>query len=297
MTNEGFDYRERIMPGAGDRTLLDYLAGRYRHSSRREWESRILSGLVRLDGCPARCDEPLRAGMNLLWRRPAWEEPEADGRFSVLFEDDDLLVVDKPAGLPTLPGAGFLRTTLLHRVRDAYPAASPLHRLGRWTSGAVLFARTRRAAADLSRQWADREVGKRYRALAVGDPSWDETTVDVAIGPVTHPLLGTVHAATPGGKAASSRITVLQRRGEEFLCEVRIATGRPHQIRIHLAAAGHPLVGDPLYGPGGIPRPATTALPGDAGYLLHSLELAFRHPRTGVEMTVIAPPPAALCWP
>jgi 23S rRNA pseudouridine1911/1915/1917 synthase len=87
---------------------------------------------------------------------------------------------------------------------------------------------------------------------------------------------------------------VLERRADSFLCDVTIDTGRPHQIRIHLAAAGHPLVGDPLYEAGGLPAPDSRALPGDPGYLLHSAELRFRHPRTGREMVICCQPPEIL---
>jgi 23S rRNA pseudouridine1911/1915/1917 synthase len=170
----------------------------------------------------------------------------------------------------------------------------PVHRLGRWTSGVVLLARSRRARAELARQLADREMGKRYRALASGEPASREWTVDVPIGPVPHPWLGTVHAASPSGRPSSSRVTVLERRAAGFLCDVCIATGRPHQIRIHLAAAGHPLVGDPLYAAGGVPRGDARAVPGDGGYLLHAAEVTLRHPATGDALTISCEPPPAL---
>ena len=251
-------------------------------------------GRVWIDGQPARADTAIRRGQWLVWRRPPWDEPDAPASFAVLFRDEDLLAVAKPAGLPTLPGGGVLHATLLHRVRGLDAAAAPMHRLGRWTSGVVLFARTREARAGLARQWTAREVEKRYRALATGSPEADEFPIDVPIGTAPHALLGAVHAAAPDGKPSSTRVTVLERRGETFLCDVRIATGRPHQIRIHLAAAGYPLAGDPLYPPGGVPAPNTRALPGDPGYLLHAAELAFRHPRTGKPVTVFCKAPPEL---
>ena len=107
-------------------------------------------------------------------------------------------------------------------------------------------------------------------------------------------LLGSLHAADPRGKRALSEVAVLERRADSFLCDVRISTGRPHQIRIHLAAAGHPLLGDPLYGAGGLPRPDTCALPGDPGYHLHAAELSFRHPRTGRASIIESEPPPLL---
>ena len=107
-------------------------------------------------------------------------------------------------------------------------------------------------------------------------------------------MLGTLHAAAADGKPALSQVTVIERRADAFLCDVRIATGRPHQIRIHLAAAGHPLLGDPLYGVGGVPEPDTRALPGDPGYQLHAAELSIRHPRSGDELVIACEPPPLL---
>ena len=193
-----------------------------------------------------------------------------------------------------MPGANFLNATLLVQVRRHAPEAVAVHRLGRWTSGVVLFARSRRARAELTRQFRAREIGKRYRALAAGSPRWDAIAIDRPIGPVPHPLLGTIHAAAPDGKPSLSRIEVLERRGDSFLCDVRIASGRPHQIRIHLAAAGHPLLGDPLYEAGGVPAPDSSALPGAGGYWLHAAEVTFQHPSDGREIAVTSTPPRML---
>ncbi len=292
--NDGFTYRERLGPAAESETLLSYLCRRYRHSSPSQWMARIEAGDVLLDARRAADDEPLRRGQDLVWRRPPWLEPDAPLAFDVLHEDADLLAVAKPAGLPTLPGANFLKHTLLHQVRGYAPDATAIHRLGRWTSGLVLFARNREARAELARQLRAREIVKRYRALAGGDPRWNAITVDRPIGPVPHPWLQTVHAAVPDGKRAVSRIEVLERRSGSFLCDVTIATGRPHQIRIHLAAVGHPLAGDPLYEAGGVPAVGSRVVPGDPGYLLHAAEATFSHPRTGREITVTCEPPSAL---
>jgi 23S rRNA pseudouridine1911/1915/1917 synthase len=292
--NGGYEYREQLGPEADGRTLLEYLGSRYRHSSAAEWAARIGAGHLLLDSRLAAADALLHRGSELVWQRPPWVEPEAPLSFAILYEDQDLLAVAKPAGLPTMPGANFLTATLLYQVRRHAPDASPVHRLGRWTSGLVLCSRNAHAGTDLMRQWSLHRVGKRYRALAGGLPPWDELTIDAPIGPVSHPLLGSVHAAVSGGKPSRSRVTVLERRADCFLCDVAIDTGRPHQIRIHLAAAGHPLVGDPLYRAGGVPAPDSRALPGDPGYLLHSAELSFRHPRTGDPMVIQCEPPELL---
>jgi 23S rRNA pseudouridine1911/1915/1917 synthase len=292
--NNGCEYREQLGPDAAGRTLLDYLTRRYVHSSEEEWRARITSGQVRIDGSTVHAGEVLRRGCELLWRRPPWTEPDAPLTFSVLYEDEGLLAMAKPAGLPTLPGANFLQNTLLTLVQTYAADAAPLHRLGRWTSGIVLFSRNQESRSDLTRQWSEKGMVKRYRALASGDPEKDEMTIQVPIGPVRHALLGTVHAASQEGKPALSRVLVLERRESSFLCDVVIETGRPHQIRIHLASAGHPLVGDPLYGPGGLPILETRALPGDAGYHLHAAELRFLHPADGRQMVIACEPPPVL---
>lgn len=284
--NEGFEYHEQLGPAADGKPLLAYLSQRYTHSTPAEWAERIAAGLVLIDSRPVAAEFVLRAGSELAWLRPPWTEPEVPLDYSILYEDDDLLAVDKPAGLPTLPGANFLNSTLLNLVRAHAPDAAPVHRLGRWTSGIVLCARNQAARLHLMQQWSEHTVGKRYRALACGLPPWEEQTISAPIGTVPHVLLGTIHAATADGKPSISHITVLERRADSFLCDVRIDTGRPHQIRIHLAAAGHPLVGDPLYGIGGLPLPDTRAVPGDPGYHLHAAELSFIHPATGLGMAI-----------
>ena len=293
--NDGCVYRERIGLDDEGQALLRYLSQRYRHSTPAQWAEHIASGLVLVDAQPAHSETLLKRGCEVTWQRPPWIEPDAPRSFSVLYEDEDLLAVSKPAGLPTLPGAGFLQATLLHQVQLYAPDAAPLHRLGRWTSGLVLCARNPDASKSLMQQWSSKAVGKRYRALACGLPLWDEMSIAAPIGPVPHPLLGSLHAATPDGKASLSQVTVRERRADGFLCDVRIATGRPHQIRIHLAAVGHPLQGDPLYQPGGLPAPNSQALPGDPGYQLHSAELSFRHPRTGHVLVIECEPPEHLC--
>ncbi|BDP42687.1 RNA pseudouridine synthase [Deinococcus aetherius] len=295
--NGGYTYREQLGPHAGGLTVLAYLTRHYGHSTEGVWRARLERGEVRLDGVMVdRADERLRPGQVLEWRRPPWEEEDVPLTFQVIHEDDALVVVAKPGGLPTVPGGGFLAHTLLTLVRGRFPGASPLHRLGRGTSGLVLFARTQAAASTLTRAWREHDVGKRYRALASGLAEREAYEITTPIGPVPHPRLGTVYAASPAGKPSSSDARVLERWEAEgtTLFEVDIRTGRPHQIRIHLASVGHPLVGDPLYAPGGGPLPDLPGLPGDGGYLLHAGRLAFTHPLTGERLTLCVPPPPEL---
>ena len=291
--NSGYEYRERLPPVADGLSVVDWLCRSRPHSDLVTWTARVERGEISVDGRVATTGDRLAPGQRLAWRRPPWEEPAAPLGFAVLFRDADLVAVAKPRGLPSVPNGGFLEHTLLARVRRLFPGAVPLHRLGRGTSGLVLFARSAGARRDVAAQWRDGRVEKEYLALVSGHPSAASFTVDAAIGPVPHPRLGSVHGASAGGRPALSHVRVIAARGDATLVSVSIPTGRPHQIRIHLAAAGHPLVGDPLYAAGGglAPEPA---LPGETGYWLHAHRLAFAHPSTRERLEIECAPPPAL---
>ena len=168
-----------------------------------------------------------------------------------------------------------------------------MHRLGRGTSGLVLFARTPEARRAVAKAWRTGAVIKRSRALVSGRPSRDGFDVNAPIGLVDHPRLGRVYAAVREGKPSLTHVRVLERRDGQALVEATIPTGRPHQIRIHVAAAGYPLVGDCLYVAGGLPAPSP-ALPGEAGYRLHAHRLELDHPLTGERLVLECAPPRAL---
>jgi len=288
--NEGYSYREIVDSRAEGETVLDWLAARHAHSSRATWRARIEGGEVLVDESAAAFDHRLRRGEALVWNRPPWHEPDVPLRFDVLHADAHVLAVAKPSGLPTQPAGGFLAHTLQAIVQRQFPGSTPLHRLGRGTSGIVLFARTDAARRSLAAAFREGRVEKIYRTLVTGAPAWDERAIDTPIGPVAHAMLGTVHAASSAGRPARSHARVVERRDGQTLLDVSIETGRPHQIRIHMAAVGHPLAGDPLYLPGGVPAP--DALPGDEGYLLHAMRVAFEHPAGGTcRVQAPLPPP------
>lgn len=241
-----------------------------------------------LDGQPAAPGTRLREGQVLVWARPPWHEPDVPLAFDVLYEDEALLVVDKPAGLPTLPGGGeFLKHTLLHQVRERHGDVSPLHRLDRGTSGIVVFARTGTAASALGRQWQG-DATKVYCARVATTPAWSSLDIDLPIGDVPHPVMGRVAAVRADGRP--SRTRVRRDDTDPTRIEATLVTGRPHQIRIHLAAVGHPLRGEPFYAAGGQPG-ADSQRVSDTGFHLHAWHVTFAHPLSGTEITVVAPPP------
>jgi 23S rRNA pseudouridine1911/1915/1917 synthase len=213
----------------------------------------------------------------LVWARPPWVEPEVPLRFDVAWSDADLLIVDKPSGLPTLPGGGFHQHTLLRQVQQAHGAQwNPMHRLGRGTSGLVIFASS--ASPEVARAFREHQIEKRY--LGRVTTGLRPQTITAPIGRLPNGL----HAVTPSGRFAQTIVESVD--GER--AQIRIVTGRPHQIRIHLAHVGHPLLGDPLYSAAGL----LDARPSDLGYWLHAWQLKFRHPVTEATVAVEAPPPS-----
>ena len=291
MLNQGYAYTTVISSRYHGQTLLTHLANLYPHSTPQAWQQKLDNREVTLDALPATGTETLASGQTLIWNRPPWIEPDTPQHFDILFDDPHLLAVNKPTGLPTLPGGGFLQNTLLHLVQQQSPQANPVHRLGRATTGIVLFAKTPQAAATLTANWNTPAIQKIYRALAQGVAQQDAYEILTPIGPVPHPRLGTVWAANPNGKPSHSSARVLSRTPATTTFEVTLHSGRPHQIRIHLASIGHPLTGDPLYGPTGHPLENLPGLPGDGGYLLHAHHLNFHHPITRQPTHLEAPLP------
>ncbi|MFZ1085085.1 MAG: RluA family pseudouridine synthase [Terracidiphilus sp.] len=284
MRNKGYAYTTIISNKHHGQTLLSHLASLYPHSTPQAWQQNLNNGEVTLNDAIASGSEAVASGQTLVWNRPPWIEPEAPLHFEVLLDDPYLLAVNKPSRLPTLPGGGFLENTLLRLVQKQFPQANPVHRLGRGTSGIMLFAKTPQAASILEADWNTSKIQKIYRALAQNIAEHDDYEILIPIGLVPHPRLGSVWAANPSGKPSKSLAKVISRSTNTTTFEVRLHSGRPHQIRIHLASIGHPLVGDPLYGANGQPLENLPGLPGDGGYFLHAHFLNFEHPITREEI-------------
>ena len=217
---------------------------------------------------------------------------------AIVYEDDALLVLDKPAGLVVHPGSGnrdgTLQNALLHHAPAlaTLPRAGIVHRLDKDTSGLMVVAKTETAQVDLVRQLAARSVKREYIAVVFGDLA-RATTIDAPIG--RHPTQRTEMAVVTAGKPARTHVDVLERFGAATLVQCRLETGRTHQIRVHLTALGHPLLGDPTYRGRrrpGLPLPAAAfSFPRQA---LHARRLGLVHPVTRAPMQWESPAPADL---
>ena len=308
--NRGHAYRDRVTPHDVGQSLSAFYAARHAHSSGAVWLQRLAAGEMCRNGQQLQADVGLAVGDGLVWHRPPWQEAAVPVLPSPLFDDGDLLVFDKPSGLPVLPAGGFLEHTLLAQLQARWPEARPVHRLGRFTSGLLVCARLPASRAWLSallrESTAQRRCTKTYRALlqppVPGSPllalhPGESLELATPIGRRPHGRLGSIWAAAPTASAdpaalpASSALRLLERGEGSWLVEVAIATGRPHQIRIHTAAAGAPLLGDPLYLAGG--AVSDQALPGDGGYRLHAHQLRLACPAGGL-LGLEAPLPEAL---
>lgn len=297
MLNRGYAYTSIISREYHGQTLLSHLASLYPHSTTQGWQQNLNKGEVTINGVTATGSELINTGQVLVWNRPPWIEPDTPQHFEVLFDDPHLLAVNKPSGLPTIPGGGFMENTLLRLAQKQFPGANPVHRLGRATTGIVLFARTPQVTSKLCANWNTPETRKIYRALAQGVAGHDVYEILTPIGLLPHPLIGFVWAANPAGKPSKSLAKVISRTAGTTTFEVSLYSGRPHQIRIHLASIGHPLLGDPLYGLTGQPLENLPGLPGDGGYFLHAQFLRFQHPVTGEQISLEAALPFGFSWP
>jgi 23S rRNA pseudouridine1911/1915/1917 synthase len=294
--------------GAGER-LDRWLAARLPDQSRARLKALIDSGQALLDGKAVKASHRLRPGERIALAipepAPALPQPE-DIPLRVVYEDAQLVVVDKPAGLVVHPGAGrasgTLVNALLHRVRGLSGVGGVLrpgivHRLDRGTSGLMVVAKDDETHRALARQFARREVEKEYLALVLGVPTplQGEVTAPIGRDPV-HRKRMSVRA--PRGRPARTGYRVVETFDGAALLRVRLHTGRTHQIRVHLASLGHPVAGDAVYGAGRRPGARRAASREALGSLerpaLHAARLAFEHPARRERLAFESPLPEDL---
>ena len=283
--------REWMVPqGEAGARLDQFLARELPDFSRTRLQEFIRDGLVSLNGKTVRPRELVRKGDCIILTAPPLPKTsppvqgDTDFAFNVLFEDDDLLVIDKPAGISVHRGAGersatlvdslLARATILSRAGDeARPGI--VHRIDKQTSGCLAVAKTDAAHLELARQFAARTVSKIYLALVAGRLRRNAGMINEAIG--RHRVHRTKMAvAREGGRAARTDYRVLRSGPEASLLECRLHSGRTHQIRVHLQHIGHPILGDTVYAgrrAGNFPR-----------QMLHAWKLGFNHPRSKEEM-------------
>lgn len=299
------EIREATVPAADAGRRLDQaLAGLFPDFSRTRLGDLAREGRVRIDGVARRASWRVAGGERVVLALPPDAARGADRPeplpLAVVYEDPDLFVLDKPPGLTVHPGAGRPSGTLLNALlaRDpalaALPRAGLVHRLDRDTSGLLLVARRPRAYRSLVAALAVRAIHRRYDALVWGTPP-AQGLVDAPLG--RHPAHRTRRAVVPGGRPARTHFTVVGRAHGIARLAVRIETGRTHQIRVHLAHRGHPVVGDPVYGgvrppPASLPAPLRELLGATRRQMLHASRLELAHPRDARPLVFSVPPPA-----
>jgi len=285
-----------IVPAEQTRQRLDrFLAQALPAFSRARLQTLIRDEFVLLNGKAARPRDPVRTGDIVELREPEIEKVEAEPeqiKLDVIFEDDDLLVLNKPAGIVMHPGAGHQQHTLVNALLAHCQNLSGIggkerpgivHRLDKETSGALVVAKNDATHRDLSSQFAARTMTKIYLALVAGTLRKTSGVIDKAIA--RHPVhRQRMSIARRQGRSAKTEYRVLRSGNEISLVECILHSGRTHQIRVHLHHLGHPVLGDKLYG---------GKRAGDySRQMLHAWKLAFRHPRSGAEMSFEAPVPS-----
>lgn len=297
MSNSGTEIPLSAFPEDVGKRLDAFLHERLPEYSRSRLQRWIAEGRVTIDGSRVRASHLLRGVENILVEPVALPrlraEPE-DLPLVVLYEDTDVIAVDKPAGMVVHVGAGHTRGTLVNAVLHRFGSLSGVgdelrpgivHRLDRDTSGVLLVARTDRGHQALAVQFHDRKIEKTYLALVRGRMKQPQGRISTPISrdPVRRTRMTTRSAS---GRAALTEYRVVEEIGNLSFLELRIATGRTHQIRVHLSSVGHPVIGDRLYG-----APAEPSL---GRFFLHAHRIRFRSPAVVEPITVESPLPAEL---
>jgi len=295
-------HTETVPPEMAGLRVDQALASMFPQYSRSRLKAWLLDGAVTIDGEARRPRDPVEGGevVNLAVPDVALSDSAPEPmRLALAYEDDDVFVIDKPVGLVVHPGAGNPSGTLMNGLLaldsrlEQLPRAGIVHRLDKDTSGLLLVARTLEAHTALTRQLADRAIDRHYVAICAGVLTGGGT-IDVPIG--RHPVDRKRMHVTDAGRPAVTHYTVAERYRAHTRVDVKLDTGRTHQIRVHFAYRRHPLVGDPVYGgrlalPAGASEIAVQALRSFKRQALHAARLGFEHPVTGERVDVESPMP------
>jgi 23S rRNA pseudouridine1911/1915/1917 synthase len=302
MSEQRTQHTARIPDELAGQRLDQALARMFPDYSRSRLKAWLLDGSVLVDGASWRPRDPVQGGETVVLNVTAdvvvRAEPEPMA-LEIVFEDDDLLVINKPAGLVVHPGAGNASGTLMNGLLahvpqlESLPRAGIVHRLDKDTSGLLLVAKSLPAHTALVRALADRTISRQYLAICNGVLTGGGK-IDAAID--RHPVDRTRMAVRETGRPAVTHYTVIERFRAHTFVKVVLETGRTHQIRVHFAHRRHPLVGDPVYGgrlalPAGASEALRDALRSFRRQALHAERLQLKHPVTGEDLSFEAPPP------
>lgn len=291
-----------VAPEHAGQRLDRFIQHRIPRLSRTRAQEVVRACAYRPDGTRRRASERVRAGETVLLVRPPFEEPIVPMYFDVLYQDEHIVAIDKPAGLPVHPSATYHKNTLTSLLRERFGEDAPqiAHRLDRETSGLLLCGRTHAAERALKLDFENRRVSKRYLAIVRGVMPEDHGCVELPMDRAKEGLHLLMEVSPEGeGYPAVTRYRVVARRQDATLVALAPQSGRQHQLRVHLSALGFPIIGDKLYGPEGsqpfldyIETGMTEELRRRLGHhrqALHAHELEFHHPEDDRPMTLRAP--------
>jgi RluA family pseudouridine synthase len=306
--------RSRVAATAHGRALLEWLCRRFPYLDQAGWQAELAAGRLQVDGRPAKGEQRLVGGQQVEWHK-VQPEPFADRTLAILHEDAAIAVVDKPAHLAMHADGPFVQNTLVQLLRERLrcPQLDLVHRLDRETSGVVVLAKAKATARSLLAQFAAGTVEKQYIAVVHGRVT-EDFVVDLPIGRSATSSIALRRAAGPAAapgtlRPARTDCHAMERGPAATMLRCVPHEGRTHQIRVHLEAAGHPLLGDKLYGRSDADYLAfvqqvkqshdARIVPADRPHrqLLHAEQLTLVHPATQHTVTFVAPvPPMFFEW-
>jgi|WetSurMetagenome_2_1015567.scaffolds.fasta_scaffold00008_65 RluA family pseudouridine synthase len=297
-------FSSSVSRGAPQQPLVAYLAGRFTYLSQDEWRARILERRVLVNRMPSTPDALVKAGDLVSYNLPEFTEPEADTRYRIVYEDGWLVAVDKPGNLLVHKAGISITKNLVFLLRHSsgnpsYAKLDAVSRIDRETSGLVLFAKDRASLTSLHRSFAKKSVEKEYIAVVHNAPETQSMTIEMPIGLDAKSAIHYKFSVDEAnGKPATTRIEVISVEGSHSLIRAMPRTGRTHQIRVHCAAMGFPIVGDKLYGMRESDYLEWRNDPASHSHMLefprqalHCKRLSFTHPATGEPLSIEAPIP------